>query len=64
MNAYKRTDEDLRTVIEEQGKALRKLNDRIREKTSENNKLKLEMGHLRNIIKELKLTIRELKKEV
>lgn len=53
--AYKRTIEDYKSVIIEQGKALRKLNDRIRVKTSEISRLNQELGHLRRTIQILKL---------
>ena len=43
----KNSDEDYKKVIEEQGKALYKLNQRIREKTREIKRLREEMGHLR-----------------
>lgn len=43
----KNSDEDYKRVIEEQGKALYKLNQRIREKTREITRLNHEMAHSR-----------------
>ena len=60
-NAIKKNEADYRKLIEGQGKALYKLNKLIREKTSEMNNLRKELGHLRNVIKQKDITIRELK---
>lgn len=62
-HATKKSEEDYQKLIKEQGKVLYKLNKIIREKTSENNRLRKEMGHLRNINKVRateKLNIKEM----
>ena len=61
--ATKSTEEDYQKLIKEQGKALYKLNQIIREKISEIKRLRHEMGHLRNVNKVKvteKLSIKEM----
>lgn len=61
ITAIKRDVQDYKKVIETQGKALRKLNDRIRAKTSEITNLKQEIGRLHNTITKLQQENRKLK---
>lgn len=60
-NAIKKSEADYRKLIEEQGRVLYLTNKKLKDRANEIGHLKIEMGHLRNIIKQQKIIIRELK---
>lgn len=50
---YKRTEEDFRKIVEEQGRALYLVNKRLKERTSEVRHLNMEVRHLKQVIKKM-----------
>ena len=63
MNVQKRTDEELRNVIKEQGKVLYITAKKLKERGNENNKLNMEIAHLKQEIARLEKEIFMLKKK-